>query len=646
MRLKFVFAAASAALGALAAEAEIAARFGQADTVWSAQISPSGGHLMTGCGPMGERAVCVFDLKTASQPQLLPTPDGARLSRFYWASDRYAIVDVSIIRTARFSEGMADVVYDRALAYDVVDGSFAPLMSNYDALRNTTGVVSLLIDDPEKVRMATLVSSDGDYVYTPFEVNLETGRARRRNRERGVLSISYNARGDELARVLYDRGYSDFEIVAANGRTVYEDKNADIPPMRIRGLAAVGDDLIVSADSEDVSGLMRLAPETGEISNVDFNGEPLGRVTPILDQYTGRITGFNHTGHLPRQEYFDEELSGVQEALHDALASESGSVLITSYSQDREAMTIAVLERGRPTHYYLFERSSASVSPIGTAADQLAATPLGTVEPVTYPASDGMNIPAYLTLPPGKTMADGPFSLVVMPHGGPEARDIAGFDWWAQAYSAAGYAVLQPNFRGSAGYGAAFRNAGYGEFGARMIDDVIDGARFLQSQGVAKRGPFCVAGASYGGYAALMSGVRASEQVGCVISVNGVTDPISLMGDAARFGGGSDALGVRYWQRYMGDRFADRDAHAAITPLRNITAFGPETPVLMIHGDEDMVVNVDQARGFQRLADNASWLRYVEIESEDHFLRSAKARQVVLTESLAFLRRYNPATTN
>lgn len=255
---------------------------------------------------------------------------------------------------------------------------------------------------------------------------------------------------------------------------------------------------------------------------------------------------------------------------------------------------------------------------------------------MSYQAADGLEIPAYVTLPPDKTREDGPFPLILMPHGGPEGRDSASFDWWSQAYAAAGYAVLQPNFRGSTGYGQKFRDAGHGEFGGKMITDSLDGAEWAVAEGIAKPGGYCIIGASYGGYAALQGAVLGGDKVRCAVSVNGVADPIRLTREYD-----NDSGAFSYWQKYMGiDRYSNDDAKRAITPKDRASEISAQ--ILSLHGKEDTTVKYDQAEAIAYAMEGRSNFRLVAMEGEDHYLRSTRARETVLRESLSFLARELP----
>jgi cephalosporin-C deacetylase-like acetyl esterase len=173
----------------------------------------------------------------------------------------------------------------------------------------------------------------------------------------------------------------------------------------------------------------------------------------------------------------------------------------------------------------------------------LAGATLGEVRTISYQARDNATIPAYVTIPPGVKPENLP--LVVLPHGGPEARDYPTFDWQAQFLATRGYAVLQPQFRGSTGFGEEYRKAGYRQWGGVMQNDITDGVKALIEQGLADPRRICIFGASYGGYAALAGAAFTPGLYACAVSVNGISDLPGLIGQIERrSGAGSDALAM------------------------------------------------------------------------------------------------------
>ena len=153
-----------------------------------------------------------------------------------------------------------------------------------------------------------------------------------------------------------------------------------------------------------------------------------------------------------------------------------------------------------------------------------------------------------------------------MPHGGPEVRDALGYDRWAQALATRGYLVFQPNFRGSSGYGRAWTEAGYREWGGRMQDDLTDGVAALVAAGKADPKRICIAGASYGGYAALYGGATQPDLYRCVVSVAGVSDLPALV-EHERRANGPRSGEYQYARAVIGDPEAERDKLVRTSPV-------------------------------------------------------------------------------
>jgi dipeptidyl aminopeptidase/acylaminoacyl peptidase len=224
-------------------------------------------------------------------------------------------------------------------------------------------------------------------------------------------------------------------------------------------------------------------------------------------------------------------------------------------------------------------------------------------------------------------------------HGGPAERDTAEFDWWSQALATQGYAVLQPNFRGST-VDSSFKAAGYGEFGRKMQTDLSDGVRYLVNEGIADPARVCIVGASYGGYAALAGATLDTGVYRCAVSVAGISDIQRML---YREGGDrmADGTAVRYWDRFMGVKGPRDPVVDAISPIKHIAAVS--IPVLLIHGKDDTVVPYEQSSViYAALRHAGKPVEMVTLAHEDHWLSRSQTRRQMLEESVRFLRAHNP----
>lgn len=644
-----MFARALAALavlsvqGVASAQDDLLDRFAAAPAAWDVSLSEDGTKLAMGCSPNGLRTLCVIDL-TGQEPTILyPAPVGSRIQDFYWANDRFLIVNVNFTMTMNgMNNGEPFPVY-RAISFDTVEQSTSFLMTNYRNLTNTTNVVSLDLDDPEQVIMqvtflmgdetvtGTNLQTQEDYQTHLLRVDLESGRARRYRSSGGsVIGYLVDPNGEVAGRMNYDDDTRRYTVLLGNTEVYADTLGADRPSV---WLMDGGESVGLRFSTGDNEGLFRISRTTRQMEPIEIEGRAVQGAGPILDRWSGEVIGFRfYEGGLENQSFIDADVEGVRSALAGALGG--ARVTLASWSRDRRVFAFRTQAPGQPAAYHLYNRDSGEVNLIESEAPFLDGVALGSISSFSFTASDGLEIPGYLTLPPGHEAGTGPLPLIMMPHGGPAARDTAAFDWWAQYYASQGYAVAQVNFRGSGGLGAEFREAGYGGFGTRMIDDLADAAAWLESEGIAAPGGYCAVGASYGGYASLMLAIRDREAAGCVVAVNAVTEPISVF---SRYSEANND----YWEQYLGSRFMSADESLGISPVRRASEIA--APVLMIWTDEDTTVPPEQSLALIRAMEDQGNVSGYIIPGEDHYLGATVARQQVLEQSANFLAEHHPA---
>ncbi|MGQ0587757.1 MAG: alpha/beta fold hydrolase [Gammaproteobacteria bacterium] len=265
---------------------------------------------------------------------------------------------------------------------------------------------------------------------------------------------------------------------------------------------------------------------------------------------------------------------------------------------------------------------------------------LGTTKVVRYKARDGLEIMGYLTTPPNAPQ-DGPPPLIMLPHGGPEVRDVYEFDGFVQLLASRGYSVFQPNFRGSSGFGKRFADAGKRQWGGAMQDDLTDGFEFLVKSGYADRDKACIVGFSYGGYAALAAATQTPELYRCAASYAGISDLLLQIDHWKRRTRNNDE-GWDYVKRLFGDPKTDEAMLEAHSPVRLADAV--TVPVLLIHGKYDGTVPVKQSRIMDKALRKAGKdVRYIELENSDHNPVETELKQTYQL-ILDFLDKNLPAT--
>lgn len=337
-----------------------------------------------------------------------------------------------------------------------------------------------------------------------------------------------------------------------------------------------------------------------------------------------QVIGVSYAEDRPIVEYFDPDFAALAESLSAALPN-LPMIRFIDTNDDRSRILIWAGSDVDPGRYYVFDRETMQLNHILDERPALSDVDLSPVRPIEYPASDGTIIPGYLTLPPGHNGEA--VSTIIMPHGGPEARDVWGFDWMAQYFAHRGYAVLQPNFRGSAGYGQTWLVENGFRNWETAVRDINDGARWLISEGIANPERIVGVGWSYGGYAVLQSGTYEPGLFKAIVAVAPVTDLPSLRREGLRYTDG------RNLSEYLGN-----GPHIdAGSPARNAERI--VAPVLLFHGDLDVNVNIDQSRMMHdRLEDAGRASELVVFEGLDHGLRDSDARTQMLQQTDTFLR--------
>jgi dipeptidyl aminopeptidase/acylaminoacyl peptidase len=355
---------------------------------------------------------------------------------------------------------------------------------------------------------------------------------------------------------------------------------------------------------------------------------------PIEDRDTYRMIGGVYVEDEAHYVFFDPALQKRWDAILKAF--EGDRVSFVSASSDFKKYIVLIDSPADGYRYALVDMNTHNAEPLGNVYEGL--TSPFEVRRITYKAADGLEIPAYLTLPRGVEPKKLP--LIVLAHGGPADRDTADFDWWPQALAEQGYAVLQANFRGST-ITQEFLQAGFGQWGRKMQTDLSDGVRYLAKEGIADPARVCIVGASYGGYAAL-AGVTLDPGVyRCAVSVAGVSDLKRMLEweqEEARYG---TKLGVRYWDRFMGVSGPKDPQLETISPIRHIDAVS--VPVLLIHGKDDTVVPFEQSTVmFDALRRAKKDVQMVTLKHEDHWLSHGETRLQMLQLSVDFLKAHNP----
>jgi dipeptidyl aminopeptidase/acylaminoacyl peptidase len=316
--------------------------------------------------------------------------------------------------------------------------------------------------------------------------------------------------------------------------------------------------------------------------------------------------------------YTDPDAALAYDAVRRALPGRGARIV--DMTPDAKAFIVVADSDVAPPMYYVLDRHGepARFDAIASAAPGLADYQLAPMQPISFAARDGSKIPGYLTRPLQAAGADKP-PLIVMPHGGPYARDNWGYDPWVQFLASHGFAVLQVEFRGSTGYGTQWFQAGFQNWGGLPYDDVIDGTRWALEQGYGDPKRTCIVGAGYGGYLALLAATRSEGLFKCAASIAGVSDLIELRSDQQFF---------LNWE--IANAALPQDASKIRADSPRSHAQGVNIPVLLIHGDKDYTVEVDHTKMMDAALKRASKPHEtLIIKGTDHHFREDAARRTL-----------------
>jgi len=362
--------------------------------------------------------------------------------------------------------------------------------------------------------------------------------------------------------------------------------------------------------------------------------DPGGDRSPLFHPTTFRLAGFAQAGDWARATYFDPLMQKLNESVAKMVATPLFS--LKSFAEDPRQLIAYSEGEGDAGTYYYIDLSTGEGKELSSNYPDLPSEWITRKQAIAYKAADGLRIHAYLTLPPFRDAKNLP--LVVLPHGGPEAHDDLGFDWQAQTFASRGYVVLQPNYRGSDGYGQPFVNAGHGEWGRKMQTDLSDGVRFLAAQGLIDPKRVAIFGASYGGYAALAGATLDTGVYNCAVSIAGPSDLKSIVDWEDSKTGYQEATQVLYWREFMGDQARWNE----ISPAKQ--AAKASCPILLIHGTDDTVVPIDQSYEMQGALKAAGKnVQLITYKGQTHWEDSQSSRIAMMQAAVDFIQKYNPA---
>lgn len=482
------------------------------------KISPSGTKVAALSKWKEHSNLYVIDLKTKRPIQLtgLDTQDVARVR---WVGDDrliFTCVDDGYLTGGLFAID-ADGKNSRALAPSVRQqanrGVIAVRITDFLAFYGDSTEEILVVSnerrdvDPDVYRMSVRTGLKQMVARNPGDVQVWVADGK------GVVRAGFGERGRETFVVYRDDAKSPW-------REVY---HVDLLKGSVEPLQFDQENRLLyvrSSVGRDTAAICLFDPAKGEIVR-ELYADPVYDAGEVLLKRSDRsLLGYYLEAEKERFVWTDPAMAKIQALLDQELPQTLNQ--IASFSLDQTWAVILASSDRAPGTYFLFNTRELTLEKLIEEKPWLKASQLGEMRPITYTARDGLTIRGYLTIPPGVEPKDLP--MIVNPHGGPWARDSWGFNEEVHFLASRGYAVLQINFRGSIGYGRKFKEAGYGQWGLKMQDDITDGVKWAVAEGIADPNRVAIYGASYGGYAAMAGMAFTPELYRCGVNYVGVTD--------------------------------------------------------------------------------------------------------------------------
>jgi dienelactone hydrolase len=622
-------------------------------SVVDAALSPSGRYLAVIVRQPNDDRLLMYDLTTGEKKYINSVPKisaGAalslRMATVYWKSDDRILCRLRV----RPAEGM-DInalpkstigkMGDRLFALNRDGSNVVMLLGDNREMAlagsfNLGEIASFLHHDPRHI----LMELDGYTGRSLFKVNLETGKGVQV--EPPLPSVAgwwLDIEGNPVVRATVSSG-------TVRLQRKQDDKWVQFLKMRIREMRERPDyEPVGPSDQPGKYFVLARPPGKDRVGlyRYDLEKEQFG--DPIVENATydlssariardgKRVLFHCYIADVRVCEFDDKRLDGHIRALR-RFFEETANVYVYDAAQDSQTLLLYVEGPRDPPAYFYYRVDAKNIEGVSVERTRLADVLRPDVTIVNYTARDGTAVTGYLTTP-GNAPQGTKLPVVVYPHGGPEMRDHLKFDPWVQYFAARGYAVFQPNFRGSDGFGKAFAESGYGEWGRKMQDDITDGVNHLATAGLVDPARACIVGASYGGYAALAGAALTPDLYKCAVSVAGVSDLDDFIGWRKR-NWGRDSDGYTYWLKAIGDPENDAQKLREVSPASLVDRI--KIPILLIHGTADDVVPIAQSRAMKKALEKSGRpTELVELEFEDHSWWSDENEMLALSSIDAFL---------
>lgn len=599
----------------------------------SAELSPNGENVAGLFGIKGQQSIAIIAISGGAKPTVIAVPDQTEIDWLQWVGDDNIIVGLRALLPVETDNWYIQ----RLIGIDRTTGKVTRLLWDLKG-QDAASVVWVPTDGSTEILVAgqNSIYEGSDFWPAVYRVDVVTGR--KRTEVVGRDSVM-NWGADHLGRVRYGIGYRDQAmkstlIYRGDGKSVFrsidsaslrDDERLSIPFVFVPG---TDHGLVYHETDDGRTVIAEIDLPTGRQVRIAHAAEKADIEGAIRSPDGSKLLGFHTSDDARPIQWIDPVMAEHQATLDET--SPKSRVRIISYSNDLSKLLVRISTPDNPGLYFHYDAGTGTLSKLASVNETIGGKRLSRAKLVQYKARDGLEIEGVLTLPRGRDPRNLPF--IVMPHGGPWSHDTLVYDYWTQWLAERGYAVLQPNFRGSTGYGEKFTKAGQGQMGFAMQDDVTDGVQWAVAEGIADPKRICIVGASYGGYAAMWGIAKDPDLYRCAVSINGVSN---LRREVNVFGGTFRSRLYRdQWQKMTPD-------FAAVSPINAVGRI--KTPLLLVHGKKDVTVDhVQSAKMYSAMTKAGKSVEFVSIPLADHYFTREADRLTLLTSIEAFLAKHNP----
>jgi dipeptidyl aminopeptidase/acylaminoacyl peptidase len=603
--------------------------FGKLPESRSVKLSPDGKHFSFIQNKGGDTLIGVGHVEKDSTRYLVKTDNQEfKIDWYRWANNELLLVSVSFPRSSN------GVKYIQTQLFKVsIDGEqpfervFTPRTGQSDP-QFGDNIVDLLPLEPDHILMGlTLRSSPFPSVYK-VSLKSKTSRTLVLTKEEDVTDWIT----DQQHRVRLGFGrnrttiyYRLFDLKSQSWRRIWDYRIFEAPDISPLGFGLDPNTLFIRANHQGRYAIFKVNVSDPDLKQELVYADPNYDVegSLIYSKKTRDVIGVYHAEAKNSKVFFDDKYSKFQRSINAAIPNAYNNV--SSWSLDENKYILYTSNPKSPGAYYVGDKKNNTLEFILERYPMLYQKKLSGKKKVSYKARDGLKIEAYVTEP--HEGVENIHSALVIPHGGPMARNYGGFDWFSEFFANRGYTIIEPNFRGSSGYGFNFEIESVRKWGGSMQDDLVDAANWLSKNYAIDQSRTCIVGASYGGYAALMAAAKQSETFKCAASIAGVSDLRRLIRNARDFSN------FKVVKKQIGIESNYLQNNSPVTLAESV-----DIPVLLLHGSDDRVVDVAHSREmYSALVSKNKDVKYVELPNGNHYLEIEANRLSILRNLEFFL---------